>query len=53
MAGVFPASHLACLPSPASQVEGRLAGRQVYPLKLLQTISQHLYGHLGFSGNSV
>lgn len=37
----------------AVQVEGRLPGQQVYPLKLLQTISQHLYGHLGFAGNSV
>lgn len=35
----------------AVQIEGRMPG-QAYPLKMLQTISQHLYQDRGFKGNT-
>lgn len=36
----------------AHAIEIRLEGQERYPLKVLKTISDFLYGDLGFRGNS-
>lgn len=50
-ADLDPAEYLNALDTMAAEVKERLPVEQ-YPLRIIQTINQHLYDDLGFSGNT-